>query len=176
MRPFPGVLGLHTLRRVDLEGTAGEDGAVLLYQEQSVLRNVCFADQYLHVSQRIQASMRIHIQARACRRAREQAERASLTLLCAPGQPRVIAQGGGMLLILMDGMPPPMADMAAERDAAAAHEEAVANAIAQGLPAPAPPKPPPPGPPMTIELGGAAFYPWPKVLAMHARSWTEPPS
>jgi hypothetical protein len=45
-------------------GAAGLE-AVLFFQEQAVLRSVCVADQYLHASQRITASMRIHIKVRA---------------------------------------------------------------------------------------------------------------
>ena len=44
-------------------GASGPE-SMLLFQEQAVLRSVCFADQYLHASQRITASMRIHIKAR----------------------------------------------------------------------------------------------------------------
>jgi hypothetical protein len=45
-------------------GGAGPE-SVLFFQEQAVLRSVCFADQYLHASQRVTAAMRIHVQARA---------------------------------------------------------------------------------------------------------------
>jgi hypothetical protein len=71
----PGTLGTHTLRRLELPSAAsGEAGvppggagpeSVLFFQEQAVLRSVCFADQYLHASQRVTAAMRIHVQARA---------------------------------------------------------------------------------------------------------------
>jgi hypothetical protein len=44
-------------------GAAGPS-AQLLFQEQAVLRSVCVADQYMHASQRITASMRIHIKVR----------------------------------------------------------------------------------------------------------------
>jgi hypothetical protein len=70
-----GTLGTHIIRRFDLPSAAPGDGdtppggagpeSVLFFQEQSVLRTVCFADQYLHASQRVTASMRVHIKARA---------------------------------------------------------------------------------------------------------------
>jgi hypothetical protein len=126
------MLGYHNLRRVDLE-----PDCQLLYQEQSVLRTVCFADQYLHVSQRVRASMRVHV------------------------KPRVAAQGGGSLLVFFDGVSPPPADPAEERQLAEQHAAAVAAARASGEPIPSMPSAPP-APPMTIELGGAAWYPWPK--------------
>ena len=102
-----------------------------------MLRTVCFADQYLHVSQRVRASMRVHV------------------------KPRVAAQGGGSLLVFFDGVAPPPADPAEERQLAEQHAEAVAAARASGEPIPAMPNAPP-APPMSIELGGAAWYPWPK--------------
>ena len=141
------MLGYHNLRRVDLapqqplEGEApappAQPDCQLLYQEQSVLRTVCFADQYLHFSQRVRASMRVHV------------------------KPRVAAQGGGSLLVFFDGVAPPPADPAEERQLAEQHAEAVAAARAIGEPIPAVPTAPP-APPMSIELGGAAWYPWPK--------------
>ena len=80
-----GQLGFHKLRRLDLpsaalgEAAPGGDGpeAVLMFQEQAVLRTVCVADQYLHASQRVTASMRIHVKVRGRRAAasREQAHR-----------------------------------------------------------------------------------------------------
>ena len=73
-RGAAGTLGTHVLRRVELPSAApGEAGvagggagpeSLLFFQEQAVLRSVCVADQYLHASQRITASMRVHIKAR----------------------------------------------------------------------------------------------------------------
>ena len=143
------MLGYHNLRRVDLgpqhtqpqEGEApvpaAEPDSQLLWQEQSVLRTVCFADQYLHVSQRVRASMRVHV------------------------KPRVAAQGGGSLLVFFDGVPPPPSDPFEERQLAEQHAVAVEAARASGQPIPAVPSAPP-APPMTVELGGASWYPWPK--------------
>ncbi len=68
------MLGQHTIRRVDLspaapeadkESTDAQQQPVLFYQEQAVLRSICYADQYLHVSQSVNASMRIQVQARS---------------------------------------------------------------------------------------------------------------
>lgn len=137
----PGMLGYHNIRRVDLGRTADAptlaSDCVLNFQEQSVLRTVCFADHYLHVSQKVSASMCVHV------------------------KPRVVAQGGGSVLVLFDGMPLPPADPIVERQLADEHAAAVAAARERGDPPPCRAVPPA-RPPLVIELGGAAFYKWPK--------------
>ncbi len=125
------------MRRFDLPSAAPGDGdtppggagpeSVLFFQEQSVLRTVCFADQYLHASQRVTASMRVHIKARAAA-AWQSAMHLLMAFPCACEQPRVAPQGGGMMLIFMDGAPKPPRDAVEERTAAAAAAAKVAAA------------------------------------------------
>jgi hypothetical protein len=109
-------LGEHHIKRIELPAAAADvpetppgaagPAAQLLFQEQAVLRSVCVADQYIHASQHISASMRIHI------------------------KPRIAAQGGGMLLVMMDGAPAPARDILEERQLVAARKALVDAAAA----------------------------------------------
>ena len=160
------MLGQHNIRRSSLAVSEGH-ADVLFWQAQATLRTPCFADHFIQrvpcacrgghddincsrihsASQTVQASMRINV------------------------LPTVKAQGGGCVLLFLDGAPKPPRDLAAEREAEAlaqremAELEVVDSEGEETQPPPPPPPRPLSGPPeaaMIVELGGASFYDWPK--------------